>query len=218
MRRRRRQNAGARGHHGKQGTDFAYDGDLRRLAPIHERIQTKQRPHIQVRSPKGKTDVLADLEGHMDLVLVDAPCTGTGVWRRHPDAKWRMRPGALEIRMREQSKLLDEAVRFAKPGGKIAYVTCSLLDAENGAQIRGFLDRAPGWSVYLRLKSAQRWARRGMGSAEGREDHRRRVAADAEITNTDGFFCLGAAAEIARLMLRKSFRRIRCNPQSDFEI
>src|SRR5690606_9594974 len=121
--------------------------DLRRLAPIHERIKRARARNIQVRSPKGKSDVLAGLEGRMDLVLLDAPCTGTGVWRRHPDAKWRMRPGALEIRQREQAALLDQAAHFAKPGGRIAYVTCSLLDAENGAQLRGFLARTPGWSV-----------------------------------------------------------------------
>src|SRR5262249_44408335 len=130
-----------------KGQIFAFDDDLRRLAPIHDRIKRANARNIQVRSPKGKTEVLKDLEDRMDLVLVDAPCTGTGVWRRHPDAKWRMRPGALEIRLRAQTALLDQAARFAKPGGRIAYVTCSLLDAENGAQMRGFKTRAKGWSI-----------------------------------------------------------------------
>ncbi len=88
---------------------------------------------------------LADLEGRIDLVLIDAPCTGTGSWRRNPDAKWRMRPGALELRMKEQAAILDRAVGLLKPKGRIAYVTCSVLDEENGAQIRGFLARHPGF-------------------------------------------------------------------------
>jgi 16S rRNA (cytosine967-C5)-methyltransferase len=111
------------------GQIFAYDDDPRRLAPIHERLKRSGARNVQVRSPRGKADVLADLAGRMDLVLIDAPCTGTGVWRRNPDAKWRMRPGALEIRVNEQAALLDQAVRFLKPGGRIAYVTCSVLDA-----------------------------------------------------------------------------------------
>ncbi|MEX2129088.1 MAG: RsmB/NOP family class I SAM-dependent RNA methyltransferase, partial [Xanthobacteraceae bacterium] len=86
-----------------RGQIFAYDEDPRRLAPIHDRVKRAGARNIQVRSPRGKKDVLDDLAGRMDLVLIDAPCTGTGVWRRHPDAKWRMRPGALEIRVREQA-------------------------------------------------------------------------------------------------------------------
>jgi 16S rRNA (cytosine967-C5)-methyltransferase len=89
--------------------------------------------------------VLADLAGHMDLVLIDAPCTGTGTWRRNPDAKWRLRPGAVEQRAKQQAELLDEAVRFVKPGGRIAFITCSLLPAENDAQVRAFLGRHAGW-------------------------------------------------------------------------
>jgi 16S rRNA (cytosine967-C5)-methyltransferase len=84
----------------------------------------------------------------MDLVLIDAPCTGTGAWRRNPDAKWRMRPGALEQRVKEQAEVLDRAVPLLKAGGRIAYITCSVLDEENGAQVRLFLDRHPQLSVH----------------------------------------------------------------------
>jgi 16S rRNA (cytosine967-C5)-methyltransferase len=130
-----------------KGQLFAYDSDLRRLAPIHERVARADAHNVQVRSPRKKLDVLADLEGTMDLVLLDAPCTGSGVWRRHPDAKWRIRPGALEIRLREQTALLNEALRFVKPGGRIAYITCSILDTENGAQIRAFRERNPSFEI-----------------------------------------------------------------------
>ena len=171
-----------------KGQLFAYDSDLRRLAPIHERLTRAGVRNVQVRSPKGKQDVLADLEGKADLVLIDAPCTGTGVWRRHPDAKWRIRPGALEIRQREQAVLLDEAVRFAKPGGRIVYVTCSILDAENGAQIRAFRERVAGLDVVPPSEvvktlgdNAIVFSRTAKLSDEGVQMTPRR-------TGTDGFF------------------------------
>jgi 16S rRNA (cytosine967-C5)-methyltransferase len=91
--------------------------------------------------------VLADLAGRCDLVLIDAPCTGTGVWRRHPDAKWRLAPGALAQRIAEQSALLVSATRFVKPGGRIAYVTCSLLIDENERQIADFLAAHPEFAA-----------------------------------------------------------------------
>jgi 16S rRNA (cytosine967-C5)-methyltransferase len=105
------------------GQIFAYDDDTRRLAPIHDRLKRSGARNVQVRSPRrpaggrrseshSSNGVLADLAGRMDMVLIEAPCTGTGVWRRNPDAKWRMRPGALEIRVNEHAALLDQAVRF----------------------------------------------------------------------------------------------------------
>jgi 16S rRNA (cytosine967-C5)-methyltransferase len=85
--------------------------------------------------------LLGDLERRADLALIDAPCTGIGTWRRNPDAKWRVRPGALEQRMEEQAEVLDRAAALVKPGGRIGYVTCSLLAEENGDQVRAFLAR-----------------------------------------------------------------------------
>jgi 16S rRNA (cytosine967-C5)-methyltransferase len=96
---------------------------------------------VQVRTPKSVGNELADLAGRADLVLIDAPCTGIGTWRRNPDAKWRMRPGALAVRLKEQIEVLDRAVPLVKLGGRIAYVTCSLLAEENGDQVRALLAR-----------------------------------------------------------------------------
>jgi 16S rRNA (cytosine967-C5)-methyltransferase len=126
-----------------QGQIYATDTDKRRLAPIHERVARAGARNIQILTPKGVGDVLADLAGRADRVLIDAPCTGIGAWRRNPDAKWRMRPGALEIRVQDQAALLDRAVGLLKPGGRIVYATCSLLGEENNAQVRGFLGRHP---------------------------------------------------------------------------
>lgn len=130
-----------------KGQIFATDSDKRRLAPIHERLERAGAHNVQVRTPRGEKDALAGLEGRADLVLIDAPCTGTGAWRRNPDAKWRLRPGALDERLKDQAEALDRAVPLVKPGGRIAYVTCSVLAAENTAQIRAFLARNAGFSL-----------------------------------------------------------------------
>src|SRR5213075_1833465 len=95
--------------------------------------------NVQVRTPSARGDALADLTGRADLVLIDAPCTGTGAWRRNPDAKWRVRPGELAERIKAQAAILERAAPLVKPGGRIAYVTCSLLAEENTDQVKDFL-------------------------------------------------------------------------------
>ena len=130
-----------------RGQIYATDISKRQLAPIHERIARAGARNVQVRTPRGTEDVVTDLNGRADLVLIDAPCTGTGAWRRNPDAKWRVRPGALEERLAQQKTLLDRAVGLVKPRGRIAYVTCSVLFEENGAQVRDFMARHPGFVV-----------------------------------------------------------------------
>jgi 16S rRNA (cytosine967-C5)-methyltransferase len=130
-----------------KGQLYAADSDKRRLAPIYERLERAGARNVQVIAPRRDGSELATLAGRCDLVLIDAPCSGTGAWRRNPDAKWRMRPGALEQRLRQQAEVLDRAVTALKPGGRIAYVTCSVLEDENGAQIRAFLARHRAFSV-----------------------------------------------------------------------
>ncbi|HWA62899.1 MAG TPA: RsmB/NOP family class I SAM-dependent RNA methyltransferase [Caulobacteraceae bacterium] len=129
-----------------KGQLYAYDADARRLADTVRRSQRAGVRNLQIRSPIEKAP-LADLEGRMDLVFVDAPCTGSGTWRRHPDAKWRLTERQLDQRTAEQDKALDEAARFVKPGGRVVYVTCSLLAEENEDRIAAFLARAPGFET-----------------------------------------------------------------------
>jgi 16S rRNA (cytosine967-C5)-methyltransferase len=130
-----------------RGQIYATDTDKRRLAPIHARLDRAGVHNVQVRTPKGSADPLADLEGRADLVLIDAPCTGVGTWRRNPDAKWRVRPGALALRLREQAAALDRAAALVKPGGRIAYITCSLLSEENEDQVQAFVERRRDFSA-----------------------------------------------------------------------
>jgi 16S rRNA (cytosine967-C5)-methyltransferase len=178
-----------------RGQLYATDADKRRLAPIHARLERAGARNVQVRTPGsarsgagGLANRLADLEARCDLVLVDAPCTGIGVWRRHPDAKWRVRPGALAARCKEQASLLDQAAPLVKPGGRIAYVTCSVLAEENADQVRDFLARHAGFSLVPPAAVSE-----GLGE---RAWMFRRAAAISEAgllmtplrTDTDGFF------------------------------
>ena len=127
------------------GQIYAYDSDARRLAPTVHRAQRAGVRNLQMRSPTDASP-LADLGGKMDVVFVDAPCTGSGVWRRQPDAKWRLRRGQLEKRMAEQDEVLDAAASFLKPGGRLIYVTCSILMEEGEDRVASFLERAPDYS------------------------------------------------------------------------
>jgi 16S rRNA (cytosine967-C5)-methyltransferase len=104
------------------------------------------------------------LEGKMDLVFVDAPCTGSGTWRRHPDAKWRLTQDQLDRRIAEQKQVLAEARRMTKPGGRIVYVTCSLLAEENEDQIGAFLAHAPEFGVASALAAIEA---SGLATPEG---------------------------------------------------
>ncbi len=128
------------------GQIYAADTDGRRLAGLFPRLDKSGARNIQVRAPRRGVPPLDDLQGRCDLVLVDAPCTGTGTWRRNPDAKWRVRPGALEQRVAEQDAVLAQAARFVKPGGRLVYVTCSLLAEENEARVTAFLAAHPGFA------------------------------------------------------------------------
>jgi 16S rRNA (cytosine967-C5)-methyltransferase len=129
------------------GQIYATDSDARRLAPIHDRLTRAGVRNVQVRTPRAKADAVTDLDGRIDCVLVDAPCTGVGTWRRNPDAKWRLRPGSLETRRKEQATVLDRAAGLVKPGGRIVYITCSVLPEENDDALSEFLERHAGFKA-----------------------------------------------------------------------
>lgn len=170
------------------GQIYATDTDKRRLAPIHARLERAGVRNVQVRTPRGATEILDDLAGKIDLVLIDAPCTGTGSWRRNPDAKWRLRPGALEIRRRDQVAALDRAVPLLKANGRIAYVTCSVLDEENGAQIRDFLARHPDFVVEKPEQVAAALGERSFLFLKAALVSETGILMTPRRTGTDGFF------------------------------
>lgn len=127
------------------GQLYAYDADARRLTDTVRRSQRAGVRNLQVRSPI-RPGALDGLDGRMDLVFVDAPCTGSGSWRRHPDTKWRLTPEQLARRMADQDQVLDAAAPFVKPGGRLVYVTCSVFAEENEDRVAAFLARTPGFA------------------------------------------------------------------------
>ena len=100
-------------------------------------------------NPGEEAEALAEWAGKADHVLIDAPCSGTGTWRRNPEARWRLTPHELERLTAIQSRLLDIGAALVKPGGQITYVTCSLLDEEGKGQFAAFLARHSGWRASL---------------------------------------------------------------------
>ncbi len=128
-----------------KGQIYAFDTDASRLAPIHARLTRAGVRNVQVVG--SDPSALAHLAGKLDMAFVDAPCSGTGVWRRRPDAKWRLSESALEKRLQDQREALALAAPTVKAGGTLVYATCSILPAENNAQVSAFLADNPDFLV-----------------------------------------------------------------------
>ena len=167
------------------GQLYAYDSDKHQLRPIFERMKRAGVRNIQVMSP-GNVSELDALGARFDVVFVDAPCTGSGVWRRRPDAKWRLKPANLVKRIAEQRDVLALAQRLTAPGGRLVYVTCSVLAEENTDQVTWFMENHPGFAL---VDYRTRWQETLGGtppeSADGRDDTLLLTPARHE---TDGFF------------------------------
>lgn len=171
-----------------RGRLVASDDDARRLAPIHERLR-RAGANAEVRTPRAgrmRADMLGDLDGLADRVLVDAPCTGSGTWRRNPDAKWRLRPGSLSARIADQSTVLDRAARLARPGGRITYVTCSLLPDENDGAVSAFLERQAGAFAPIPMGALADAVNPALRSVTRILGHGLQMS--PERTGTDGFY------------------------------
>ncbi|HEX3918712.1 MAG TPA: RsmB/NOP family class I SAM-dependent RNA methyltransferase [Caulobacteraceae bacterium] len=142
---------------GNTGQLYAYDSDARRLADTVKRSLRAGVRNLQVRSPIDPK-ALDGLDAKMDLVFVDSPCTGSGTWRRHPDAKWRLTPEQLARRMAEQDTVLGAAANFVRPGGRLIYVTCSLLAEENEDRVVAFMAARPDFAAEpVALTGAEAW-------------------------------------------------------------
>jgi 16S rRNA (cytosine967-C5)-methyltransferase len=176
-----------------EGSIVAYDDDKRRLRPIFERITRAGASIIEVLDG-GDRPALARL-GAFDAVLVDAPCSGTGTWRRRPDTKWRLKPASIDERCHQQREVLTTAARHVRRGGRLIYVTCSLLPQENTAQVTQFLS-GPGGGFSLvpwrEVWSAGVGTPVPTGSADGSD---RTLLLSPSRHGTDGFFiaCLKRA-------------------------
>jgi len=122
---------------------LALDIDAGRLARIRENVERLRLPDHGVRYVEGDAgDPQPWFDGtRFDRILLDAPCTASGIVRRHPDAKWRHREGDVERFARTQARLLDACWPLLLPGGKLLYATCSVFAAENTARVEGFVAR-----------------------------------------------------------------------------
>jgi 16S rRNA (cytosine967-C5)-methyltransferase len=120
--------------------------------------------------------------GAFDRVLVDAPCSGSGTWRRNPDARWRYGPDDLDALIEDQRRILDRAAKLVKPGGRLVYATCALLREENEDQVASFLERNPG---FVQIPVPDLWASTVGGEAPSQEPSLRLTPA---AHGTDGFF------------------------------
>lgn len=167
-----------------KGEIYAYDIDKRRLAPTWQRAERAGASIIEVIAPPAET--LPALKGSMDRVLIDAPCTGIGTWRRKPDAKWRLTENALERRRKEQETVLDQGSEFVKVGGFLFYVTCSMLAEENEGQVYAFLERNDKFSL---LSAGEVFEERfGVDGPKPWSEDGLTLTMTPASTGTDGFF------------------------------
>lgn len=132
-----------------RGRLIASDSNRARLDRLMPRAERAGFTAIETRllNPGREMNALADLRDGCDVVLVDAPCSGTGTWRRNPEARWRLTPDRLARLEETQTRLLDLAAGLVRPGGVLVYAVCSLLDEEGRGQLRAFLDRWPAFTV-----------------------------------------------------------------------
>ncbi|MFP7673061.1 RsmB/NOP family class I SAM-dependent RNA methyltransferase [Marivita sp. S0852] len=120
----------------------AYDHNSGRMADLMPRAERAGAHITCVRLPRGP----------YDLVLADVPCSGSGSWRRAPEAKWRLTQTALDAVTKTQAEILDKVAPLVGPSGVLAYATCSVLSCENEHQIKGFLDRHPDWKCHIQRR------------------------------------------------------------------
>mgnify|MGYP000350842526 CR=1 FL=1 len=126
---------------------IASDVDRNRLSRMKPRIERVGNDNIEtiLLHPNREMEALEHLQDRCDLVVVDAPCSGTGTWRRNPELRWRMTPKRLHKTTELQQRLLQLGSEFVVQGGKLLFAVCSLLDDEGPEQVEKFLQSHPGW-------------------------------------------------------------------------
>ncbi len=172
------------------GQLYAWDYDGRRLKAIWPRLKRAGVRNVQVRDGK-EAETLGDLEAKLDCVFIDAPCSGSGTWRRRPDSKWRVKPEALKRRMAEQDEVLSKAWRFVKPGGRLVYVTCSVLPDENEDRVAAFLEQRDDFTPVPASEAMAQSGRLAEGAKERLAKLEGRFGAIQLTplrTGTDGFY------------------------------
>ncbi|HEY8593569.1 MAG TPA: RsmB/NOP family class I SAM-dependent RNA methyltransferase [Sphingomicrobium sp.] len=155
---------------------LATDSNRARLANLDPRAE-RARAMIESRllNPPRELDELDDVRGEADVVLVDAPCSGSGTWRRNPEGRWRLTPERLDRLLSVQERLLNIGAELVRPGGRLVYAVCSILTDEGAGQVERFLERHSSWISE------------GTGISAGRPDGAGFLLTPAN-DRTDGFF------------------------------
>lgn len=132
-----------------RGALLATDSDRPRLSRLLPRAERAGVSIVETRllNPGREAEALEDWTETADIVLIDAPCSGTGTWRRNPEARWRLTPARLARLVETQARLLDVGARLVRPGGTLVHIVCSLVDAEGADQVTAFLTRHPDWAA-----------------------------------------------------------------------
>jgi 16S rRNA (cytosine967-C5)-methyltransferase len=144
---------------GEAGRLIAADINRERLSRLRPRAERAGAGFIETLLLDGgrESEALAPLAGGADCVLVDAPCTGMGTWRRNPEARWRLSPEMLTRAVGQQARILDLAAPLVKRGGVLVYAVCSLLDPEGRGQVEAFMSRSPGWTADVLEAAGRPW-------------------------------------------------------------
>jgi len=131
---------------GNKGRIVAMDVEERKLKELRDRCSRAGADIVETRVIES-SKTIKRLDGACDRLLLDVPCSGLGVLRRNPDAKWKLKPSDLDRIGTLQREILGSYHRMVKPGGTMVYATCSLLPSENERQVAWFLEKNPGWTL-----------------------------------------------------------------------
>ncbi|MCO5793062.1 MAG: RsmB/NOP family class I SAM-dependent RNA methyltransferase [Blastomonas sp.] len=171
---------------------IASDTSRDRLAAMEPRRRRAGSDSIEtlLLNPKREWESLEHFEGQADVVLVDAPCSGSGTWRRNPETRWRLTPERLDKLVAEQARLIEIAKRLVRPGGALVYAVCSLLPEEGARQVaRGLCDQ-PGWHISLKTMNIGRPVRAdgALAASHDAADQPAGMLLTPHHDGTDGFF------------------------------
>jgi 16S rRNA (cytosine967-C5)-methyltransferase len=167
-----------------EGKLIAHDLDRFRLRPIFERLTRAGVTNCEVISAQDKGKL--DAAGPFDCVVIDAPCSGSGSWRRKPDAKWRLTQKQFDQRLKDQAQVLENGFELLKPGGTLLYITCSVLPEENTDQVAAFRKRHPEMKI---VPYKEQWSATIGGPAPDSADGATEtLLLTPALHDTDGFF------------------------------
>ncbi|AEN72289.1 Fmu (Sun) domain protein [Rhodothermus marinus SG0.5JP17-172] len=166
-----------------RGRLYAFDIHEARLRELRPRARRADVHNVRLHVlPHNRASIVRRLYGKADAVLVDAPCSGTGVLRRNPDAAWKITPERVAALVEQQRQILEAYAPLVRPGGRLVYATCSLLPAENEHQVHAFLEKHPEFTL---LSTAEVLARQGIALPHQTDAFLR---IEPATHGTDGFF------------------------------